>query len=172
LHAAVVIRTGDPEPLSRDDIGVQTACSSSPCENPTPTEPPTLSSARSNWRRSCAALVPSSHTNGMTYHGIVAPRHRFRNHVIQHTPEHDSRERLTKKPAKSKPGWYAWADCLWHVFEIDGLACVVADVLPVTRSFARPQHQMFSTAWSALRNAKRDVHHCPYSPPLEPHSGC
>ena len=70
-----------------------------------------------------AALVPSARKNGVSYHGVFAPRHRFRNQVIPEPPaKTDEWKRLTKK-ARGRSRWHAWADLLWRVFEVDGLAC-------------------------------------------------
>ncbi|NCG22318.1 MAG: hypothetical protein GWP91_25150 [Rhodobacterales bacterium] len=71
-----------------------------------------------------AALVPPNRKNGVTYHGVRAPRHRLRNQVIPEPPETEPRERLCKTPAKGTSRWYGWAELLWRVFEIYGLACV------------------------------------------------
>ena len=69
-----------------------------------------------------AALVPPARKNSVSYHGVLAPRHRFRNQVIPEPPAHtEERTRLTKKP-RGRSRWHAWADLLWRVFEVDGLA--------------------------------------------------
>ena len=61
--------------------------------------------------------------NSVSYHGVLAPRHRFRNQVILEPPAHtEERTRLTKKPRGSSR-WHPWADLLWRVFDVDGLAC-------------------------------------------------
>ncbi len=70
-----------------------------------------------------AALVPPPQKNSVSYHGVVAPRHRFRAAVVPEPPaQTDPRPRLTKKPRGSSR-WHGWADLLWRVFEVDGLAC-------------------------------------------------
>ena len=70
-----------------------------------------------------AALVPPARKNGVSYHGVLAPRHRFRNKVLLEPPSKtDERKRLTKKQ-RGKSRWHAWADLQWRLFAVDGLAC-------------------------------------------------
>lgn len=52
------------------------------------------------------ALVPPPQKNGVSYHGVLAPRHRFRNAVIPELPaESDSKPRLTKAPKVGRSRW-------------------------------------------------------------------
>ena len=70
-----------------------------------------------------AALVPPKGKNGISYPGVFGPRHRFRNEVIPEPPKPERRARLTKTPGLIPSRWHGWADLLWRVFEVDGLAC-------------------------------------------------
>ena len=69
-------------------------------------------------------LVPPAQKNGISYHGVLAPRHRLRTAVIPEPPvASDPRPALTKAPTRRRSRWHPWADLLWRVFEVDGLAC-------------------------------------------------
>ena len=72
-----------------------------------------------------------------SYHGVLASRHRFRNQVIPEPPaQTDARKRLTKKP-RGTSRWHGWAELLWRVFEVDGLACACGGRL-VLHAVVRP----------------------------------
>jgi hypothetical protein len=45
-----------------------------------------------------AVLVPPIRKNGVTYHGVLAPRHRLRKQGIPEPPATEPRERLCKTP--------------------------------------------------------------------------
>ena len=92
--------------------------------------------------------------NGVSYHGVLAPRHRFRNQVIPE-PAKDKRERLTKTPKLGTSRWHAWAGLLWRVFEVDGLACVCGRRL-VVHAFVRPRATM-EVLESLERSANRQA---------------
>jgi hypothetical protein len=70
-----------------------------------------------------AALVPPARKNLISYHGVLAPNHGWRKVVVPHTPPAESRGTLRKDPPKHRSRWHPWADLLWRVFEVDGLAC-------------------------------------------------
>ena len=103
-----------------------------------------------------AALVPPARKNSVSYHGVLAPRHRFRNQVIPVPPAHtEERTRLTKKP-RARSRWHAWADLLWRVFEVEGLACACGGRL-VLHAIVQPPATLGvldSLRRSANRNAR------------------
>jgi hypothetical protein len=103
-----------------------------------------------------AALVPPARKNSVSYHGVLAPRHKFRNQVIPEPPAHtEERTRLTKKP-RGRSRWHAWADLLWRVFEVDGLACACGGRL-VLHAIVQPPATLYvldSLRRSANRNAR------------------
>lgn len=130
LHAAVVIRHGDREglerlcryvlrpPLARTRLhrrpdGLLVLTLRKPYANGTTD----FIFSEVELAQKLAALVPPNRKNGVSYHGVLAPRHRHRNHVIPEPPQAEPRERLTKTPAKGKSRWHGWADLLWRVFE-------------------------------------------------------
>jgi hypothetical protein len=54
-----------------------------------------------------AALVPPPQKNGVSYHGVLAPRRRFRKAVIPEPPaESDPKPRLTKAPKVGRSRWH------------------------------------------------------------------
>ena len=103
-----------------------------------------------------AALVPPARKNSVSYHGVLAPRHRFRNQVIPEPPAHtEERTRLTKKP-RGRSRWHPWADLLWRVFGVDGLACACGGRL-VLHAIVQPPatlNVLDSLRRSANRNAR------------------
>ena len=103
-----------------------------------------------------AALVPPARKNSVSYRGVLAPRHRFRNHVIPEPPAHtEERTRLTKKP-RGRSRWHPWADLLWRVFGVDGLACACGGRL-VLHAIVQPPatlNVLDSLRRSANRNAR------------------
>jgi hypothetical protein len=106
-----------------------------------------------------AALVPPARKNGVSYHGVLAPRHRFRNQVIPEPPAVEPREKLTKKPALGPSRWHSWADLLWRVFEIDGLACPCGGRL-VLHAVVRPP-----ATFDVLDSLDRSAHRTARAPP-------
>jgi len=71
-----------------------------------------------------AALVPPARKNGISYHGVLAPRHRWRTVVVpKPPPDAEPRPPMTKAPRHRPSRWVPWAELLWRVFEVDGLAC-------------------------------------------------
>ena len=70
-----------------------------------------------------AALVPPARKNRISYHGVLAPNHRWRKQVVPNTPQPASRGLLRKDTPKRLSRWHPWADLLWRVFEVDGFAC-------------------------------------------------
>ena len=135
LHAAVVIREGDRNglerlcryvlrpPLARSRLhrredGLLVLTLRKPYANGTTD----FIFSEVELAQRLAALVPPKGKNGISYHGVFGSRHRHRNEVIPEPPEPEPRERLTKKP-QGASRWHAWADLLWRVFEVDGLAC-------------------------------------------------
>ena len=71
-----------------------------------------------------AALVPPPQKNGVSYNGVLAPRHRFRYAVIPGPPaESAPMPSLSKAPKVGRSRWHLWADLLWRLFEVDGQAC-------------------------------------------------
>ena len=150
LHAAVVIRQGDREglerlcryvlrpPLARTRLhqradGLLVLTLRKPYANGTSD----FIFSEVELTQKLAALVPPARKNGVSYHGVLAPRHRFRNQVIPEPPAAEPREKLTKKPALGPSRWHSWADLLWRVFETDGLACACGGRL-VLHAVVRP----------------------------------
>ena len=101
-------------------------------------------------------VVPPARKNRVSYHGVLAPRHRFRNQVIPVPPAHtEERTRLTKKP-RGRSRWHPWADLLWRVFGVDGLACACGGSL-VLHAIVQPPATLYvldSLRRSANRNAR------------------
>ena len=94
--------------------------------------------------------------NSVSYHGVLAPRHRFRNRVLPVPPAHtEERTRLTKKP-RGRSRWHPWADLLWRVFGVDGLVCACGGSL-VLHAIVQPPatlNVLDSLRRSANRNAR------------------
>ena len=70
-----------------------------------------------------AALVPPARKNRISYHGVLAPNHRWRKQVVPNTPQPASLGLLRTDTPKRPSRWHRWADLLWRVFEVDGFAC-------------------------------------------------
>ena len=101
-----------------------------------------------------AALVPPARKNGVSYHGVLAPRHRLRSRVIPEPPEEEEpRDRLTRNPAPGRSRWHGWADLLWRVFEVDGFACACGGRF-VLHAVVRPP-ATFDVLASLERTAQR-----------------
>ena len=178
LHAAVVIRQGDREglerlcryvlrpPLARTRLhrrpdGLLVLTLRKPYANGTSD----FIFSAVELAQKLAALVPPSGKNGVSYHGVLAPRHRHRNQVIPEPPETEPRERLCKTPAKGKSRWHAWADLLWRVFEDlagpgSGLACVCGGRLTL-HAVVRPPATL-----DVLKSLERSAKRQPRGPPL------
>ena len=76
------------------------------------------------------ALIPPPRAHTVLYHGIFAPRHRWRREVVpgrrRETPGVAARRRarkLTRSPASGGDGRDSWAELLRRVFGKDGFAC-------------------------------------------------
>ena len=108
-----------------------------------------------------AALVPPAQKNGISYHGVLAPRHRLRTAVIPEPPvASDPRPALTKAPTRRRSRWHPWADLLWRVFEVDGLACPCGRRL-VLHAVVRPPATL-----DVLESLERSAANCqPRAPP-------
>ena len=74
----------------------------------------------------------------------------------------DERKRLTKK-ARGKSRWHAWADLLWRVFEVDGLACACGSRL-VLHAVVQPPATL-DVLESLERSANRKARAPPMAPP-------
>ena len=79
---------------------------------------------------------------------------------VQSTPEAEPRDRLAKTPTKAKSRWHAWADLLWCVFEVDGLACVRGGRL-ILHAVVRPP-----AALEVLDSLERSARRQARGPPL------
>jgi hypothetical protein len=173
LHAAVVIRHGDREglerlcryvlrpPLARTRLhrrpdGLLVLTLRKPYANGTTD----FIFSEVELAQKLAALVPPKGKNGISYHGVFGPRHRLRNKVIPEPPKAEPRERLCKTPAKGKSRWHAWADLLWRVFKVDGLACVCGGRLTL-HAVVRPPATL-----DVLKSLERSAKRQPRGPPL------
>ncbi|NCG22093.1 MAG: hypothetical protein GWP91_24010 [Rhodobacterales bacterium] len=173
MHAAVVIRQGDREglerlcryvlrpPLARTRLhrrpdGLLVLTLRKPYANGTTD----FTVSEVELAQKLAALVPPNRKNGVSYHGVFAPRHRLRNQVIPEPPETEPRERLCKTPAKGTSRWHSWADLLWRVFEVDGLARICGGRLTL-HAVVRPPATL-----DVLKSLEPSAKRQPRGPPL------
>ena len=71
-----------------------------------------------------AALVPPARSHEVHYHGVLAPRHRWRRLVVPRGPPRESTPVLTKTGVPSPTStWFPWAALLLRVFDVDALRC-------------------------------------------------
>ena len=73
-----------------------------------------------------AALVAPPRVNDVHYHGVFAPRHRWRPQIVpRRSPGQQPKAKLLTKTARRTPSstWVPWASLLLRVFDKDGFQC-------------------------------------------------
>jgi len=71
-----------------------------------------------------AALVPPPRHNLVVYHGVLAPRHRWRSQVVP-PREGEPAEGTAAEPARRprRSGWIPWSVLIFRTFGVDPLRC-------------------------------------------------
>ena len=70
-----------------------------------------------------AALVPPPRVNQVLYHGVLAPRAKWRRQIVPRPAVRDPFKALHKCEDHRPRRHWLWADLLWHSFGVDGWAC-------------------------------------------------
>ena len=72
-----------------------------------------------------AALIPRPHKNTIRYHGVFAPNHRWRQHIVPTPGAHGKEEHgpVQHEPVRSARRRRSWAELMARVFAIDVLTC-------------------------------------------------
>ena len=71
-----------------------------------------------------AALVPPPRVNQVLYHGVLAPRAKWRHEIVPKSSEPEAFKPLRKCANHSPRRRHAlWAELLWNSFGFDGWAC-------------------------------------------------
>ncbi len=68
-----------------------------------------------------AALIPRPQKNTVRYHGVFAPNHSWRRHIVPSGDESDPKQ--PEPPQTRRRSRRSWADLMARVFAIDVLAC-------------------------------------------------
>ena len=71
-----------------------------------------------------AALVPPPRVNQILYHGVLAPRAKWRQEIVPKPSEREAFKPLRKCATHTPRRRHTlWAELLWHSFGVDGWAC-------------------------------------------------
>ena len=71
-----------------------------------------------------AALVPPPRVNQVLYHGVLAPRAKWRQEIVPKPSEREAFKPLRKCATHTPRRRHTlWAELLWHSFGVDGWAC-------------------------------------------------
>jgi len=71
-----------------------------------------------------AALVPPPRVNQILYHGVLAPRAKWRQEIVPKPSELEAFKPLRKCATHTPRRRHTlWAELLWHSFGVDGWAC-------------------------------------------------
>jgi len=70
-----------------------------------------------------AALVPHPHCNLVVYHGVLAPRHRWRSHVVPPREEESGEEVAEPARRPRRSVWIPWSVLIFRTFGVSPLSC-------------------------------------------------
>ena len=73
-----------------------------------------------------AALVPPPRVNQVLYHGVLAPRAKWRQEIVPKSSALEAFKPLRKCATHSPLRRHSlWSELLWHSFGVDGWACLL-----------------------------------------------
>ena len=81
-----------------------------------------------------AALVPHPGCNLVVYHGVLAPRHRWRSQVV---PPREEEAAAEGSAPRRRCGWIRWEELIKRTFGVDPLRCPWCDTLMGVRAIVR-----------------------------------